>query len=357
MSHIEFFCFSFIFINILSFSIQDFNNCEPVQINPKEFDFTPIIKGLQFTMPKVQNNKIIQAFDYQDLDNIFQQYGNTMEGFITKAKLNEKNKLKSDVIFSVIEKTANLLGFKSENETEIKKFYDNAELDADKIQDKELSIRMKNKIKEEKKEYKESINTIYSDSNIQKTIGGAFSTLVGGGLSFAAKYSIISPQTAIIILGVSVAVSGAEKVWNWFWGYDADTLKQSYNFRKFVGMLDKLNKLMYNYKWVDNNVILTAYSTEEECYQSDVRFHYVKEIIPKNTHGEEIDEDYYKNMALYTCLLKKGKNECEDIDECVENLLYYNECKIKKRGKEAKSCSIFTINCKLRERKMISINN
>ena len=241
MSRIDFHCIFFILINIFSFSIQNFNICEPILINPDEFDFTAIIKGLHFTIPQVKNNKIIQAFDYENIDIIKYQF----ENIAIQTKLKEKNK---------------------------------------------------------------------------------FSVLLE-----------------------SLGLSGIEKLWNWSSYKETQLLTKKYIFE---GIFEKLDKLMANHKWVDNNVILIAYSIKEECFESDVKFHFVKEIAPKNNFEKDIYENIYENFAIETCL---KKTECEEIYECFDNLLAYNECIIKRRsGLSAEICPIFTKNCKLRRKKEIN---
>ena len=349
MNRKDFLYFFFILINIFSYSIQAFKNCAPVRIDPDEFDFTPIKKGLHFTMPDLKNNKIIQAFDYEDIDNIKNIFSNSIQGLIIQANVNEKKKLNFDVIFSGIGKMMSLLRNNEQEDEQIEIFFNKIESMVNNIPDKNLVSKLNDEIIKEKNEYKESLNKTFSESVKEKLVGSFLATFSGAGISTIAQYSLFSPQTVCVIFGGFLILSGIEKLYNTY--MDSKTRLLIYNIGKFAGILEKLNNLMFEHKWVDNNAILTAYSNDNECFQNDVKFHYIKDFRPINTHGEEIDEDYYINMAMITCELKK--NNCAvDNDECVDNLMAYNKCRVDKRGKKAETCSRFTQNCRLKEKKI-----
>ena len=335
----------FYIIILLNHSIVLNYICDPVEINPNEYDFSKLTRTNHFTRPKNGYNKRIQAFDYKGYEKLPEQFSNTINGFITDAKCNEMSKIKSDVIFSLIGTIMEKLRSNTRKVGEMESFLNDALYQLEKIPDKDIQNKLKSDIIYAKNEL-DKINP-YKERK-ERGINSAVSTTVGGIISYAKDISFFSSEIIITIALVSTTISIGEKLWNWYWGYDENIKKAWYEYYKYVGVLIKLNDKMYNYEWVGNNVVLTAISTEENCYQNDLEFRFEKEIEYKNDHDEDDRDEVYEKMAAITCELRK--NICTDKQSCINNLKKYTNCKFKERRGEKVICQRFTDDCTLVEK-------
>ena len=330
----------YIFIILMDNFICREDVCDPVIINPDQYDFKTLSRTVHSTMYQYVNNKKtrIQAFDYRGIDDLFNQYANTMAGLVNEAKVNEQSKFNSDIFFTGIYALINKVQ-DNDNEDEIISFFKNAEAKANNIPNKELAERIKNDIHSARKEFEN--NSPY----MQKVFNTAIASSVGAGYAKLAQIAMISPKVVLAIFAASVSISIFEKLWNWFWYKDTSVLAAEYS--QYSGLINKLYKSMYEYEWVNNNVILTALSTEENCLQNNVKFYFYNGIEYKDVHGNNIEDEVVEKMSMLTCLQRR--NSCDDIEMCIDNLKSYTSCSAKKRRREIDICPRFAGDCTLKK--------
>ena len=71
---------------------------------------------------------------------------------------------------------------------------------------------------------------------------------------------------------------------------------------QYSGLINKLYESMYEYEWVNNNVILTALSTEENCLQNRL-----KRLFSHRTHQNSschIVQPFYQEILQHRCQLQ-----------------------------------------------------
>ena len=135
-------------------------------------------------------------------------------------------------------------------------------------------------------------------------------------------------------------------IWNNYYDNEIENIR--YESSKYVGLYNKIIELIYDCKWIGNNVILTAITAEEKCSNFDAAFYHIDSYTFEK---RKYDKYYYnkgiKRMAKLTCILRK--NECNDQDECFKNLMRYAECKEKERKDKYEVCPEFTEKCELQK--------
>jgi len=321
----------YIFIILVSKFIYNYKICEPIIIRPYEYDLSKL-QTEAMTLPKIIGNKKIIAFNYYFITKYNDYLISTVKSLLKQAESNEKNKINSDLIISGIRKIIGLFGNNNFNEKK-NIYFDSCESEAKKISDESTSMDILQSLSEYNEELiNEANNTL--KSVVQSAVNGVISAGTTVAMSPILKISLLSPQAIAIVVLSTIGLSLLEKVWNWWW--DSENENIGFATTKFLQLFNKINELIYKCKWAGNNVILTAISTENKCYDSVVEFYYSDYITYRDINGREDKYDYYEHMAILTC--KYRKNKCNDEDECVDNLLNFAECKGKYRRGEIDKC-------------------
>lgn len=351
MRNKNFFLVFLIFTHELSLTLQ---KCEDVIIRKGEYNFNIFKNGDHATSPAPNNNQINFAFDYIYINKlIFHSNIHSKLFEISKSlKYLEKLKLNPDFVSYIIEKFINKFSSK-DNKAEFIANEQNTNLDIFGFSSQDLKEYLK--IKEDansissmaKKEAIHSgIGALVSSLPALKTI--VFSLLEHNSLATSiSSASFVTPQAIIIFFVVASCGGLFSSLYNSYY-YDGEINKLETEMYKFMKLSETIKNLIYRTEWIENNIVLTAYSKDRECAGKAAQFDYCPDVkyIRNNV---SIYYEVIKDMANLTCTLRR--NKCENHDNCLDNLMEYVSCRSKVRKGKVKSCQEFTEDCKLKKMK------
>lgn len=327
----------YIFIIISHNFISLAKNCDAVNIKPSEYNFE-IFKGEEHASTfdfNEDKSKIIQVFDYYYL--LYHHFKNNIDSDIKKNLEDsiylEKQKFKPDIIIYLLKQ---MFG----NDHELKSYLEKESTQLSKI--------FSNEVVEKMKEYSKTKEEETSNTSIM--IKSAGTTALAAGSSILLKKflltSLSNPSTILLALGIYTLADIGGKLYNYLF-FDSNIFRSNNSAYKLTKLLEYLNVLIYEGRWVDNNCVLTAISGDDDCLGSQVQFYYHENIKYKNNHGEDDTENVIDEMINLTC--SKRRSVC-DYETCFTNLKIFSECPSKRRKKEVEKCPKFNENCTLKFR-------
>lgn len=346
--------FYLIFLIFSQNFVDSFKGCEVVVVNRNEYDFSSFDRGEANTLHSQKNNKIIFAFDYRYI---------LMSTYISNliAKLNyksqkiadlERQKFSDDLIVFSLTKLWNFISEEEPdklsdyiNDTDIKEL--NKRFNLNPLNE---SIKKYKNIKEEKS----SISSAFSITSIITSIASTISfgyKYVSSWLTTAAGETSILKASKFIVskTGITITASAliiiSMKLYNIY--CDSQIRREKNTLSNEILLYKLLIKKIKKAEWVDNNVVLSATSADENCPGYDILFDFYKGINYRDGHGYNNNYNVMFDMANLTCTFRQ--QECKDIEKCIYNLMKFLKYKIKQKNKKTKFYQAFMDDCSIKK--------
>ena len=307
--------FIFIFLIFTQNFIVIIKSCEAISIDRRDYKLYLFKEGLDSIPEEPIGNKKIFAFNY----NVFYNYKNYIKSNIyvkVESIVNqEKRKVTPGLFHYLLDK---VLSDGDESK------FNEASQQIRTFDDVEINKRLDDY--KTTKGYYSSALSIGQKTVQNSAIGGtiAFSlkkmvSIVAGKLLGKSELILSNPYTVGITFGVFFIIELGSKIYNW--RLDCGIQKDKNEIYKLTGLYFSIQDQIKQLRWIGNNMVLTAKSTDETCADFAFKFDYYDGIKYRNPI------EIQKYMENLTCVFRGDK--C-NYKTCRKNLEKYIKC-IKKQ--------------------------